>query len=330
MIIDGMNESIVNGMPALTQWGVIAADGPDAVSFLHGQLTQDVVLLKSNEGRLAAYCSAKGRMLASFYLLKPSPERILLVCRRDVLAPTLKRLSLFVLRAKVKLSDASAALSLHGLINAPEAAPAGLGVATWSSCTDEHGTHWLRLPNAPGGTRVLRVGGDHAALETPAAAPADWATESMWDWLEVRSGVALITQALSEALVPQMINYESVGGVSFKKGCYPGQEVVARSQFRGTLKRRGYVVHSSVTLLAGQPLYLAAAFEASEPAGGELEPQPCGVVVQAAQAPGGGWDAVASLQVSAAEDGQVSGGIVSAPGQPVQLLALPYSLLDDI
>jgi tRNA-modifying protein YgfZ len=323
-------ESTVNGMPALTQWSVIAADGPDAAAFLHGQLTQDVVLLGAHEGRLAAYCSAKGRMLASFYVLKPSPERVLLVCRRDVLAPTLKRLGLFVLRAKVKLSDASASLSLHGLINQPGAAPSALGAATWSSCTDEHGTSWLRLPDAPQGVRVLRVGADCTSPDTPACAPAGSANESVWDWLEVRSGVALITQAVSEALVPQMLNYESVGGVSFKKGCYPGQEVVARSQFRGTLKRRGYLIHSLAPLLAGQPLYLASTVAATIGVGDESQPEPCGVVVQAAQAPGGGWDAMVSLQVSAAASDEVSGGVVSAPGQPVELLALPYSLLDDI
>jgi folate-binding protein YgfZ len=258
-----------------------------------------------------------------------------MVCRRDVLAPTLKRLSLFVLRAKVKLSDASANLTLHGLINQLEAAPAQLAAAPWSSCTDETGTSWLRLPDAPDGTRVLRVGAGLPARQPCAAATAasatDSATEQMWDWLEVRSGVALITQALSEALVPQMINYESVGGVSFKKGCYPGQEVVARSQFRGTLKRRGYLVHSLVPLLPGQPLYPAIAGATANAAGNAPdESEPCGVVVQAAQAPGGGWDAVVSLQVSAAGAGQGSGGIVSAPGQPMQLLALPYSLLDDI
>ncbi len=113
-----------------------------------------------------------------------------------------------------------------------------------------------------------------------------------WLWGEVRSGVATITAPVTEAFVPQMLNYESVGGVNFKKGCYPGQEVVARSQFRGTLKRRAYRVHADAAMAAGQEVF-------HEGDAG----QPCGLVAQAAPAPAGGWDAIVSMQVGAATAG---------------------------
>ncbi|MEY4712744.1 MAG: hypothetical protein RIS88_2194, partial [Pseudomonadota bacterium] len=120
-----------------------------------------------------------------------------------------------------------------------------------------------------------------------------------------------------EAFVPQMLNYESVGGVNFKKGCYPGQEVVARSQFRGTLKRRATLAHAPAPLQAGTEIFNAQ--DAS---------QPCGLVAQAAVAPGGGWDAIVSLQTSAMEGGTLTAG--TADGPVLSLQALPYPLLADI
>jgi hypothetical protein len=142
-------------------------------------------------------------------------------------------------------------------------------------------------------------------------------TPEQWAWGDVRSGVATVTQPIFEALVPQMLNYESIGGVNFKKGCYPGQEVVARSQFRGTLKRRAYLAHSEAALKAGDELY--APDDAN---------QPCGLVVQAAAAPGGGFDAIVSMQISAFEAGGVRA--LQAGGPLLVLSPAPYPLLADI
>jgi len=144
---------------------------------------------------------------------------------------------------------------------------------------------------------------------------------SAWNWLEVQAGIAMITQPIFEAFVPQMLNYESVGGVNFKKGCYPGQEVVARSQFRGTLKRRAYVVHGLDHDLAqvhvGQEVFHTSNAE-----------QPCGLVAACASNPLGGFDAIVSMQTSAASDGVLTLG--SPQGAALNLLPLPYPLLDDI
>jgi folate-binding protein YgfZ len=319
MIIDAMSTSSIpnsipdglatSGVAPLSHLGVIRVEGEDAAKFLQGQLTQDFALLGESEARLAAFCSAKGRMQASFVGFKRGPDDILLVCSRDLLPSTLKRLSMFVLRAKARLSDASQAHTLYGLVGS--AVPPALPPALWSQWRDGEASA-VRLYPAEGLARALWV----APMQTDAPA-GDAIAESLWNWLDVRSGVATLSQAVFEAFVPQMLNYESVGGVNFKKGCYPGQEVVARSQFRGTLKRRAYLVHGQTPLQAGQEVFH----------NGDAE-QPCGTVVQAAAHPAEGFDAIVSLQTSAVAQGSLHAG--SADGPALQLLPLPYPLLDDI
>ncbi len=298
-----------SGVTRLPRLGVIRVEGADAANFLQGQLTQDFLELGLAEARLAAFCSAKGRMLASFVGFKRAPDDILLVCSRDLLAPTLKRLSMFVLRAQARLSDASEAFQVFGL--AGDAVPAELGPATWSQWRGAAASV-VRLPPAEGIPRALWV----APVAEPAP-PGDDLPDAWWDWLAVRSGVATLSQPVAEAFVPQMLNYESVGGVTFKKGCYPGQEVVARSQFRGTLKRRAFVAHADAPLASGQEVFH------EEDAG-----QPCGTVVEAASHPDGGFDAIVSLQLSATRQGSLRAG--DAQGPTLKLLPLPYPLLEDI
>lgn len=297
------------GVAALPRLGVIRAQGEDAAKFLHGQLTSDFSLLGASEARLAGFCSAKGRLLANVIGLKRAPDEILLVCSADLLPATLKRLSMFVLRARVRLSDASADIQLRGLSG--EVVPAALPDAPWRRL-DADGAHWVRLYPGAGVARALWLAPAGAPL--PAGPALD---SAVWDWLEVMSGVPLLSQPVVEAFVPQMINMESVGGVNFKKGCYPGQEVVARSQFRGTLKRRAYPVRCETAMLAGQEV-----FHDSDPA------QPCGTVVAAAAAPGGGWNAFVSMQIGATEGGALHLG--AGDGPRLTLLPLPYPLLQDV
>jgi hypothetical protein len=223
------------GVCRLPFWGVMRASGADAVSFLHGQLSNDVTRLDTAHARLAAYCNAQGRMLASVLYAKRSAEEVWLLCSADLLPVTLKRLSMFVLRAKARLSDASTELSVLGL--AGPAAAAWLGSdapsSAWSK-SDRDGAMLVRLPDAavPGGAaklpRWLWIGPAAAADAMLQALPA--LPEAHWQWLDVTSGIAPVVAATSGHFVPQMLNYELVGGVDFKKGCYPGQEVVARSQ----------------------------------------------------------------------------------------------------
>jgi folate-binding protein YgfZ len=322
MIIHTMNttalpvatQPLQAGVAAVPHLGVIRARGADAASFLHGQLTQDFLLMKPNEARLAAFCSAKGRMQASFVAVKrtaPDGEtEILLIGSRDILAATLKRLSMFVLRAKVKLTDASDEFALCGLSGNAITSIAEEPRSAWA-CDHFDQMVLITLYPADGMARALWVA--PAGTPLPAGPVLDSAS---WRWGEVRSGIADITGPIVDAFVPQMLNYESVGGVNFKKGCYPGQEVVARSQFRGTLKRRGYLVHADSAMTAGQEVF-----------GAGDDTQPCGMVAQAAAAPDGGFDAIVSMQVAAAQ----AGGLTLAGGAAqLEVLPLPYPLLADI
>lgn len=306
--------STLSGVAGLSHFGVIRAVGEDASSFLQGQLTQDVAQLGASEARLAAFCNAKGRMQASFVVFKRSPDEILLVCSRDILAATLKRLSMFVLRAKAKLSDATADYALFGLAGNAIESIAGGAHPVWAKA-DVGAANLVFLYPGNGQPRALWCAPAGTPVPAGAALPLD-----QWKWLEVQSGVAMITQPIFEAFVPQMLNYESVGGVNFKKGCYPGQEIVARSQFRGTLKRRAYLAHTDGEPAVGQEVFHALDAE-----------QPCGLVAACAPRPGGGFDAIVSMQTSAAADAE--GGrltLGSASGPALALLPLPYPLLEDI
>jgi tRNA-modifying protein YgfZ len=302
----------LNGVTALPNLGVIAVQGDDAVRFLQGQLTQDFALLEPSQARLAAYCTAKGRIQASFIGLKRPDGEVLLITSRDILAATLKRLSMFVMRAKAKLRDASAEFDLYGLAGKP-AVEVGQGPREPWTRTEAGSASVIHLYPSDGQTRGLWI-----AAVGEAAPPGPQLSHDNWLWGEVRSGIATITAPIVEAFVPQMLNYESVGGVNFKKGCYPGQEVVARSQFRGTLKRRAYLAHSHELMQAGQDL-----FHESDP------DQPCGLVAQAAPAPAGGWDAIVSIQIAAAQAGGAL-HIGAAAGPAASIEPAPYPLLADV
>jgi folate-binding protein YgfZ len=301
---------LLHGIAPLSHLGVIRVAGEDAAKFLHGQLTQDFALLGMGEARLCGFLSAKGRMQASMIGFKRGPAEVLLVISQDLLPATLKRLSMFVMRAKAKLTDATADFSLYGLAGDSVTALAGGTAPAWTKA-EVGSASAVHLYPAAGQPRALWVA--PAAEQAPAGPALD---PALWRWSEVQSGVATLTQPLFEAFVPQMLNYESIGGVNFKKGCYPGQEVVARSQFRGTLKRRAYIAHADREVAVGAEVFAASDLE-----------QPCGTVVQVAAAPGGGFDVIVSMQVSAAE-GAIQVG--AADGVPLALQPLPYPLLDDI
>ena len=299
--------TLLHGITPLTHLGVIRAQGDEAAKFLHGQLTQDFALLGPQQARLAAYLSPKGRMLASFIGCQRSATEVLLVCSRDLLAATLKRLSMFVLRTKVKLTDASDEFALYGLAGDALISIAVSAYPAWAKADfdDQILVHLYPALGQPRGLWIAPQG---------SPAPQGQALDAaLWAWGEVRSGVATLSAPLVETFVPQMLNYESVGGVNFKKGCYPGQEVVARSQFRGQLKRRTYLAHSPNALAVGAEIFTAEDAE-----------QAVGLVVQSAPAPAGGWDALVCLQTHA------SSADLRAGPAPLALQPLPYALLTDV
>ena len=303
--------SSLQGVATLGHLGVIRIAGEDAAKFIHGQLTQDFSLLGQDTARLSAFCSAKGRMKASFIGFKRPNGDILLVGSADLVPATAKRLSMFVMRAKAKVTDATAEFSVWGVAGNATKIIAGAAYSAWAKADFDDAT-MVNLYPALGVNRQLWV------APVGSLAPAgDALNPELWAWGEVRSGVATLSAPLAESFVPQMLNYESIGGVNFKKGCYPGQEVVARSQFRGTLKRRAYLVHSPSAMEPGQSIF----------APGDPE-QPVATVVQVAAAPDGGFDAIISGQTSAIDAGALRLGDISGP--QLAVLPLPYPLLDDI
>ncbi|MBS0446926.1 MAG: folate-binding protein YgfZ [Proteobacteria bacterium] len=295
LAIDGA----IGGVVRLDHLGVLRASGADAATFLQSQLTNDVVSLEGGAARLAGYCSAKGRLQASFIVWRPSPDEFLLACAADLLPATLKRLSMFVLRARCRLSDASAEIPLSGLVG--PSVPAG---ADWSRF-DADGATTIVLPKAAGTRRALVAG--HPPQGAAMAAET-------WRWLDVQSGVPLIVAATVDRFVPQMANFELLRGVDFKKGCYPGQEIVARSQYRGTIKRRMFLFDVDAAAQPGDEV-----FHDADPG------QPAGMVVNGAPRPDGrGSSALVEVKLAALERGSLHLG--STEGAPLRRAPLPYAV----
>ncbi len=319
---DGVGGGVDFAMPAdasqgflcaLTHLGVIGASGDEAEHFLHNQLTNDVEHLGENEARLVGYCSPKGRLLATMLMWRAG-DRILLALPRELLAATLKRLQMFVLRAKVKLSDVSDEIALIG-----GASHAAIATPPWQR-SDRDGGAWLRVPNAGDLQRWLWAGPVSKAMPfwqqqatTHADAPAVSAV--LWRWSEIIAGLPQVVEATKEQFVPQMINFELVGGVNFRKGCYPGQEIVARSQYLGKLKRRALLGYTDDTnARAGVDVYSDA-----DPA------QPCGMIANAERGPDGRIACLVALKMELAD---TVVRVASATGAPLQFGALPYELAD--
>jgi hypothetical protein len=299
----------------LPELGVIAVSGADAVAFLQAQLTNDVAHLGAGQMQLNGYCTAKGRLLATFHQWRHGDD-VMLRLPLEVLPAVMKRLSMFVLRAKVRLADASDAWSTTGLLGAAEFAQrAGVELPA---------TPWAGV--AVGDARVDRVpdasGADRFLLTAPAGSPLPgWCTglprlpSSAWWRSEIEAAVPTVFAATQEKFVPQMINLEVLGGVNFRKGCYPGQEVVARSQYLGKLKRRmqrAHVDHGDVAI-AGDVYHSG-------------EPQPVGTIVMAAASPRGGTDLLFEAPVDRLQAGSMHVG--GATGPALELRGLPYELFD--
>ena len=297
-----------DGSVRLTDWALLRAHGADAAAFLQGQLTQDVVGLRPGEVRLSGYCSAKGRLLASFIVWRMGIDEFGLLCSADLAAAVRKRLAMYVLRARCRIDDASGEWSVFGLAGAA-AQRFTDGARPWSA--SQRGAQWLiALPAAEQAPRGLLVQpADAPAPALPALDP------QAWSLLEVLSGVPRITAATAEQFVPQMINFELVGGVHFQKGCYPGQEVVARSQYRGTIKRRMHLFATNGSARPGQ-----AVFHSDDAA------QPAGLVVNAAEIAGSGCRLLAEVKLASLEGGSLH--LDSADGALLQRLPLPYPIAD--
>ena len=298
----------------LSQLGVIAFRGDEAASFLQGQLTNDVRSLHADAAQWNGYCSPKGRLLGNFLLWRQG-EDYCLQLSGDILPSVLKRLSMFILRAKAQGRDASDE-SVRLVVAGPQAA-AAVGAAM-GAVPDAA----MRTVAGDSGF-VVRVGADKFVLSiAPERAAAVWQTlrqtatpvgAPVWDWLRLNAGIPMIVAATQEQFVPQMVNLEVIGGVSFQKGCYPGQEIVARSQYLGKLKRRMFLAHVDAEAAPGDSLYSA-----------DIEGQATGTVVNAAPAPAGGFDVLAVAQVESAATQTLH--LKASDGAALSLRPLPYTL----
>ncbi len=317
----------------LDQFGVIDVAGDDAANFLHGQLTNDVQHLDAASARLAGYCSPKGRLLASMLIWRAA-EAVRLLVSKDLTASVQRRLSMFVLRAKAKLADVTDSVAVVGFagdVRTPlsrlfDALPDGVHVQVAGAAGS-----LIRVPDAQGRARYLWIGPKALVHERLAALENELARVSptVWDWLDIHAGEPRITQGVLEQFVPQMVNFDVIGGVNFRKGCYPGQEIVARSQYRGTIKRRTAMAHVAIDRVP------AGGVAADDTAVPEVRPgvelfhsddrtQPCGMIVNAAAAPKGGFDLLAEIKLAALEAGTVHVG--AADGPPLEFRPLPYAL----
>jgi len=308
----------------LGQFSRLRASGIEAQSFLQNLLSNDIREVSASRAQYSSFNTAKGRMLATFLIWRDGDDYLLQL--PTTLAEALKRkLSMYVLRAKVKITDASnevISLGLSGssaremLLKHCSALPEQtLDVAQ----TDDLNGSIIRLDatrfqinTTPEHARML-----WAALTsqvTPAGSPC-------WDWLNVRAGIPVILPQTQEQFVPQMANLDLIGGINFKKGCYPGQEIVARMHYLGKLKRRMYLAHVECDRApqAGDEL-----FSADMPELSEGQAQPCGMIANAAAAPGGGYDVLAVIQSASHDTHTVHLG--SLQGAQLAFADLPYPL----
>ena len=326
----------------LQDWSCISVIGVDAVDFLQNQLTNSVksianapvasIALPHQQNRFAGYCSAKGRLMASFWIMRQdtpasaevteSQPAFYLFISRD-LAPTLaKRLSMFVLRSKVKVLDLTESIDMFGFATESNVTSEALMELTGISGVLTAELPAVNINQVQTKRYLLAVPKNQSATAIEVIGTMgqiDGAASQAWNWLEIQSAIPRITQATIEQFVPQMINMESLKGIDFQKGCYPGQEVVARSQYRGTIKRRLQVAHLNQreVILPG-----AEIFHSEDPS------QPCGMVVLAALHPlvQERVDVQVECKLEALQTGSVHLG--SATGPALSFSPLPYPLIE--
>ncbi len=299
----------------LLDMGLIRASGVDAPGFLHNLLTNDINGIGPGGARFAGFCTAKGRLLALLLIWRDGDD-FLLMLPRDILPAMLKKLSMYVLRSKVKLIDATGERALIGFSAPIAVSPAptfvGENLPRFGVAAVEGGqairlddTRWL-LTLDP--TTAVSRWQALAATARPVGLAA-------WQWLEIAAGQPRVVAATQEAFIPQMLNMElpAVAGVSFTKGCYPGQEIVARTQYLGKVKRRTFRARLATAVAPGASVYSP-----------ETGDQHCGAIVSVAPSPAGGFECLVCVQIGAVEAGEVH---VGAPdGDRLEFLALPYEM----
>ncbi|WAT30452.1 CAF17-like 4Fe-4S cluster assembly/insertion protein YgfZ [Pseudomonas sp. GXZC] len=297
---------------SLSHEGVLAVRGADAAKFLQGQLTCNLNYLSDTQASLGARCTQKGRMQSSFRILLQG-DGVLLAMATELLEPQLADLKKYAVFSKSKLTDESAAWVRFGLVNAdPALASLGLELSTETDSVVRKDA-LIAIRVSPGRAELWVAAEQGDVVRNQLAATLDQTDLNEWLLGQIRAGIGQVMPQTRELFIPQMLNLQAVGGVSFKKGCYTGQEIVARMQYLGKLKRRLYRLSLDAPEMPepGTPLFSPSHNSA------------IGEVVLAAKA-GQTIELLAVLQAEAADSGDVHVGTLEGPG--LQLLDLPYTL----
>jgi folate-binding protein YgfZ len=302
----------------LSDFSLIRASGADALNFLNGQLSNDIRQLDATRSQLAAWCSPKGRMLVIFRLFQRGSDTLLQL-PASLLENTLKRLRMFVMRAKVTLENLDAELVSIG-ISGPQAKrilaeTTGFAPDGDNNCETREDVTLIRLPGPFPRYEIIAPTAVVENLWESLKTGSTPVGPDVWAWLDIMAGIPSVHPGTVEEFIPQMANLEAVGGVNFKKGCYPGQEIVARMQYLGKLKQRMYRAHLTADIppKPGDNIYAP-----------DFPDQSAGTVVDARLAPTGGHDLLAVLQISSADAGVLHLG--SASGPSLTIHTLPYSI----
>jgi len=300
----------------LGQFGTLRVSGEEAASFLQNLLSNDIREVSGERAQFSSLNTAKGRMLATL-LIWLEGDDYLLQLPRVLCEPIRKKLCMYVLRAKVKISDASDEIVVLGLsgVDAQENLRSWFGELPRSplDCLKTEQGNVIVIDDRR--WQISATPHQAQKLWKECSATARQAGSGGWGWLNIRSGIPVILPQTQEQFVAQMVNFDLLNGVNFKKGCYPGQEIVARTQYLGKLKRRMYLAHidSADPPQAGNELYSA-----------DMEGQPSGMIVNAADAPSGGYDVLAVVQIVSHDTHTVHLG--SLQGAPLAFDKLPYPL----
>ena len=305
----------------LPNTGIIKIEGADAQNFLHNQFTNDLRLVNEQSSQLSSYCSPKGRILALFRIFKHG-DAYYMALPKAIVEPTIKRLRMFVLMSKVVLTDVSNEMGHLGF-SGPESATqlhAVLGDVPndMDGVCHHDGVTIIRIPGPQPRFDLFAPRERMTTLQQALAAHASTADANSWELLDIHAAIPTIHPQNVEAFVPQMVNLQAIKALNFKKGCYPGQEIVARMQYLGKLKRRMYLAHVDGAIL---PQPGATLFG---PANEQGEEHKAGTVVTAQLNPNGGCDLLAVIEIEAAEKAPIH--LESAAGPAITLLSLPYPL----
>jgi folate-binding protein YgfZ len=300
----------------LSQFQVCRISGPEARIFLNNLLTCDVNALKPGSSVYGGLCTPKGRLLATFLLW--CAEHGFFMQLPAALSESVRgRLSKYILRSKVIVADASEEFMLFGVSGGAAFAVLQRIFGTVPLSLHEGSTlQEATIIKLPGERYEIAVAAEKvSAFRSSLNGEITEFPPQLWEWTDIRAGIPTILPETQEEFIPQMVNLDLIGGVSFTKGCYPGQEIVARMHYLGRLKQRMYLGHidSEAAPCPGDRLYSAA-----------LGEQACGMIVNAAPAPGGGHDVLASVQISSAAAGDVRWKDLN--GRVLGLLPQPYDV----